>query len=107
MIANGANITPVQLSYIDATSSIQTQLNGKQATLTSGSVGDSMLSSTFVKTTTDQTIGGVKTFSVAPIMSGANISSATIADASLVSTFVKTSTDQTIGGVKTFSIAPL
>jgi hypothetical protein len=107
VIANGTNITPTQLSYVDATSSIQTQLNSKQATLTNGSVGDSMLSSTFVKTTTDQTVGGVKTFSTAPIMSGANISSATIADASLVSTFVKTSTDQTVGGVKTFSTAPI
>jgi hypothetical protein len=66
-----------------------------------------MLSSTFVKTTTDQTVGGVKTFSAAPIMSGANISSATISDGSLVSTFVKTSTDQTIAGIKTFSSAPV
>jgi hypothetical protein len=107
VIANGSNITPTQLSYVDATSSIQTQLNGKQATLTNGSVGDSMLSSTFVKTTTDQTIGGVKTFSAAPIMSGANISSATISDGSLVSTFVKTSTDQTIAGIKTFSSPPV
>jgi hypothetical protein len=37
IIANSANITPAQLSYVDATSSIQTQLNNKQNVISGSS----------------------------------------------------------------------
>jgi hypothetical protein len=54
------NISTAAMSFLDATSSIQTQINSKQATLTAGSVGDSLLTSTFVKPST------------APILTGTN-----------------------------------
>jgi hypothetical protein len=79
IICNSCTINPTELSYIDnVTSNIQTQIDSKQATLTNGSVGDSLLASTFVKTSTDQTITGIKTFSSPPVLSGASITSASI-----------------------------
>jgi hypothetical protein len=89
--------------------------------------------STYVKTTGTETIAGAKTFSTAPVLSGASITSATIPDGALASTFVKPSTapvltgtnftgipdgalsstfvktsgDETIAGIKTFSSAPV
>ena len=60
-LASGKTISGVSattMSYLDATSSIQTQLNAKQATLTNGSVSDAMLASTFVKPSTAPTLTG-------------------------------------------------
>jgi hypothetical protein len=86
IICNGCTINPTELSYVDnVTSNIQTQIDSKQATLTNGSVSDSLLASTFVKTSTDQTITGVKTFSSAPVMSGASITSSTIPTSAIAS----------------------
>jgi len=57
--------TTTQLSYLDATSSIQTQLNGKQDTITilpiaNGGTGSA--TQNFVDLTTNQSIAGVKTY---------------------------------------------
>ena len=60
-LASGKTISGVSsttMSYLDATSSIQTQLNAKQATLTNGSVSDAMLASTFVKPGTAPSLTG-------------------------------------------------
>lgn len=56
-----------------------------------------------VDTSTAQTVAGVKTFSSAPVMSGASITAGTIPTSALVGTFVDTSTNQTINGTKTFN----
>jgi len=63
-----------------------------------------------VDTSTAQTIAGVKTFSSAPVMSGASITASTIPTSAISgygTGFVDTSTTQTIGGAKTFSTAPV
>jgi len=54
-----------------------------------------------------QTIAGVKTFSSAPVMSGASISANTIGQTSVSNGYVDLSSAQTIAGVKTFSNAPV
>jgi hypothetical protein len=61
----------------------------------------------FVDLSTAQTVGGVKTFSSAPVMSGASITAGTIPTSALSGTFVDLSTAQTVVGVKTFSSAPV
>ena len=73
----------------------------------SGSISTSAIASGFVDTSTTQNIGGAKTFTTAPVMSGANISSGTISTTSLGFTFVDMSNTQTIGGAKTFTTAPV
>ena len=93
IIVNGLTITPIQLSFLNNVS------NGK--------IGQSQLTNGYVDLSSTQTIGGAKTFSVAPVMSGANISSGTIPTSAVASGFVDTSTTQTIGGAKTFSVAPV
>ena len=77
------------------------------ANISSGTIPTSAVASGFADTSTTQTIGGAKTFSVSPVMSGANISSGTIPTTSLGFTFVDMSNTQTIGGAKTFSVAPV
>jgi len=70
---NGKQSTLSNASFLDATSSIQTQLSNKQNTLTAGSIGDTLLTSTFVKPTTAPTLTGTY-FSGIPttaILSGA------------------------------------
>lgn len=62
---------------------------------------------TFVQTTGAQTIAGVKTFSSAPVMSGASITAATIPIASVVGTAMDLTTAQTVAGIKTFSSPPV
>jgi phosphopantetheine adenylyltransferase len=60
-LASGTTISGVSattMGYLDATSSIQTQINSKQATLTNGSVSDTMLASMFVKPSTAPTLTG-------------------------------------------------
>jgi hypothetical protein len=64
----------------------------------------------FVDITSDQTIGGSKTFSSAPHMSGAHINSGTIpviAVNGLASNFARKTMDQTITGVYNFSANPI
>ena len=63
----------------------------------------------FVDTTTNQTIGGVKTFSSPPVMSGASISAATIPVASIVdgSNLLNRTVNATITGAYTFSTVPI
>lgn len=100
------NISATTIGYLDATSSIQTQLNSKAS---SSSVVD--LSST-------QTIGGVKTFSSdVTVPSLNNISSTTLGYLSGVTSSIQTQLNakandnavvhltgtETIGGLKTFS----
>ena len=60
----------------------------------------------FVDLTTGQTVAGTKTFSSAPVMSGASIGSATIPLASLAAGVVDLTSVQSIGGAKTFTVAP-
>ena len=57
----------------------------------------------YVDTSTAQTIGGIKTFSSPPIMSGASITAGTIPTSAVAAGFVDTSTSQSIAGLKTFS----
>jgi hypothetical protein len=54
------------------------------ANISSATIPTSAVASGFVDTSTTQTIGGVKTFSVAPIMSGANIASSSIPASSII-----------------------
>lgn len=56
-----------------------------------------------VDTSANQTIGGTKTFSVAPVMSGASITAASIADSALSSNVALLTGTQTFTGAKTFS----
>lgn len=57
----------------------------------------------FVDLTTNQTIGGVKTFTTAPVMSGGNITAASIPNSALATSYVDVSNTQTVTGAKTFS----
>ena len=61
-------------------------------------IPDAALSSSFVHTSTNESISGIKTFTSAPVMSGASISSSTIPDSALASTFVKPSTAPILTG---------
>jgi len=72
-VASINGVSSTTLGYLDATSSIQTQLNGKQATLTTGSVSDSLLSSVFVKPSTAPTLTGTN-FSDIPQSAVTNLS---------------------------------
>jgi hypothetical protein len=72
-------------------------------------IPDGALSSTFVKTSTDQTIAGIKTFSSAPVMSGASITSATIptraiASGALTVTSLTCSSEVDSGNLKANSV---
>lgn len=58
----------------------------------------------YVDTINNQTIGGIKTFSSPPVMSGASITSNTIPTSAINNTsFVDLTNNQTIQGIKTFS----
>jgi phosphopantetheine adenylyltransferase len=97
----------IQISNVNG---LSTALSGKQATLTTGSVSDSMLESTFVKPSTAPILTGTNftaipdgalssTFvkpSTAPILTGTNFTA--IPDGALSSTFVKPSTAPTLEG---------
>jgi len=95
--------------------------------LPAASVADSALSANINRLNVAQTISAVKTFSVAPVLSGASISSSSIPAASIVSASLTNTqiapggvgqasvsngyadllSAQTIAGVKTFSSAPV
>lgn len=84
MTANSLSITPLQLSYLNP--------------LTAG----------IVSLAGAQTIGGIKTFSDPPVMSGASITASTIPSSAINNTsFVTLTGAQTIGGIKTFSSPPV
>jgi len=91
LLNNGTlTLTNTQLTYLDGmTSNIQTQITNR------------------VSTTGNETIAGIKTFSSAPVLSGASISTGTIPITSVVGTAVSLNTNQTIAGQKTFSSTPL
>jgi hypothetical protein len=56
----------------------------------------------------NQTVAGIKTFSSAPVMSGASISAGTIPTSAINNTtLVDLSNNQTVAGIKTFSSAPV
>jgi hypothetical protein len=61
------------------------------------------VSTGIVDTATSQTIGGTKTFSTAPVMSGASITSTTIPNAALQSTVTINNTASTFSALKTFT----
>ena len=78
------------------------------ASISSGSIPNSALATTYIDNSTAQTIAGIKTFSSPPILSGASITAASIPDSALVSSgFVNLTTAQTIAGIKTFSSPPI
>jgi hypothetical protein len=64
------------------------------------------VSTGIVDTATGQTIGGAKSFSTPPTMSGANISSTSIPDGALSSNVALLTGTQTFSGAKSFSVAP-
>ena len=72
--------------------------------ITNASIPDTALSSSFVHGTGTETIGGIKTFSTAPVMSGASITSATIPDTALVSSFLKSSSALSGGNITNASV---
>lgn len=61
----------------------------------------------YVDLTTNQTVGGIKTFTSPPVLSGASIEAATTPLAALASGVVDLTSTQTVGGAKTFSVAPV
>lgn len=80
------NSTVQNVQYLSGlTSNVNTSLTGK------------------VNNTGDETIGGVKTFSSAPVMSGAGISAGTISNLSLANTFFDIIANNTLSGQNTFS----
>jgi len=86
--ANSLTITPVQLSFL--------------SNVSGGLIPSTVITnSSFVALTGAQTIAGVKTFSNAPVMSGASITSATIPNGALVNgaNYITTTLTQTISAV--------
>lgn len=88
--ANALTITPVQLSFLNNVSG--------------GAIPSTVITNTsFVELTGAQTVAGIKTFSSAPVMSGASISSGTIPNSALVNgaNYITTNLTQTISAVNT------
>jgi hypothetical protein len=81
--ANSLSVTPTQVGYLNA--------------LTAG----------IVSLAGNQTVGGIKTFSSPPVMSGASITSGTIGQTQVSNGYVNLSGNQTVGGIKTFSSPPV
>ena len=78
-----SGVSATTMGFLDATSSIQTQLNSKQATLTNGSVSDALLASTFVKPSTAPTLtgsnfSGIPTSAIIGYSSGGGLTSESI-----------------------------
>ena len=80
ILADGKTISPIELSYLDnltqplptTLTSLQNQIDSKQATLNNGSVSDAMLASSFVKSGTAPTLTGTNITGIpsASILSG-------------------------------------
>ena len=120
--SNNTNITSINSSITTANSNITTlqtkttnQTFASNTTTWTGNVSfpatsiasTSINNSSFMDLTNSQTVAGVKTFSSAPVLSGASITSATIPITSVVGTAVSLNTSQTISGQKQFSSTPL
>ena len=91
IIVNSTTLTPAQVSnvqYVDIGSSLTTLLSNKQPTITNISTLTGYLAP--VDLVNAQTVAGIKTFSSAPVMSGASITSATIPNSALASSYLTT-----------------
>jgi microcystin-dependent protein len=121
---NNTNITSLNSSIATANSNIttlqtkltnQTYVSGTNTTTWSGNISfpatsiasTSINNTSFCDLSNNQTIGGTKTFSLAPNLSGAGISSGSIPIASVVGTAVNLNSSQSISGQKSFSSTPL
>ena len=94
----------IQLGSHSETVAISGSLKSGSNTITAAQLGYlSAVSTGIVDTNSAQTIAGVKTFSSAPVMSGASITSGTVGQTQVSNGYVDLGTDQTtIGGNKTF-----
>ncbi len=121
-VLSGASITS---STIPAASIVSASLTNTQ--IAPGGVGQASVSNGYADLLSAQTVAGVKTFSSAPVMSGASVSAGTlpassivsssitnsqiatagISQASIASGYVDLLNAQTIAGVKSFSSAPV
>ena len=104
VITNTSNITTLSTkltnqSYATGTTTWTGNVVFPATSIASTSINNS----SFVDLTNTQTIAGVKTFSSAPVLSGASITAGTIPIASVVGTAVALSGTQTITGQKTFT----
>jgi hypothetical protein len=114
LIGYGADVNTVGANYTNSvaigncliTGSNQVILgNSSQTTTIAGNltVNGTTNIAGFVDTSTNQTVGGIKTFSSAPVMSGASITSGSIGQTQLSNGYVDLSSNQSIAGNKTFS----
>jgi hypothetical protein len=89
-----------QIQYLEAGTGNHVDLVGKVLQ----NISDT---ATKVDLTTAQTVGGVKTFSSPPIMSGASITTGTIPTTAVSGGICDLTNPQTLAGIKTFSSAPV
>jgi hypothetical protein len=111
-VLSGASITA---ATIPAASLVAASIGSAQ--LASGGVIQGSVANGYVDLSSAQTVGGIKTFSAAPVLSGASITAGTIPGASLATAgvvqasvangYVDLSSAQTVAGIKTFSSAPV
>jgi len=93
----------IQLGSNSETVAISGSLKSGSNTITSAQLGYlSNASGGLVDLNSTQTIVGTKTFSSAPVMSGASITSGTIGQSQINNGYVDLSSNQTISGVKGF-----
>jgi microcystin-dependent protein len=105
--ANG-NITTLQSKTTNQTFESNTTTWSGNVSFPATSIASTSINNTsFCDLSNNQTIGGTKTFSLAPNMSGAGITSASIPITSVVGTAVTLSGSQTVVGQKQFSATPL
>jgi hypothetical protein len=94
----------IQLGSNSETVAISGNFKSGANTITAAQLGYlAGVSTGIVDTASTQTIGGTKTFSTAPVMSGASITSASIPDGALSSNVELLNATQTISGAKTFT----
>ena len=117
VISNTSNITSNTSNITTLTTKLtnQTYTSGTNTTSWTGNISfpatsiasTSINNSSFVDLTNTQTIGGTKTFSSAPNLSGAGISSSSINAGAVVGTAMVLTGAQTAAGIKTFSSPPV
>lgn len=106
--AANSNITTLQSKTTNQTFASNTTTWTGNVVFPASSIASTSISNTsFCDLSNAQTIGGVKTFSLAPNMSGAGISTASIPITSIVGTAVTLSGSQIVVGQKQFSATPL
>jgi hypothetical protein len=113
--APGLSGAAITAGTIPAASLVAASIGSAQ--LASGGVIQGSVANGYVDLSSAQTVGGIKTFSVAPVLSGASITAGTIPGASLATAgvvqasvangYVDLSSAQTVAGIKTFSSAPV